>query len=69
MTNDEIKPGARVSWPRCLFTLGRRRIHTYTGVVESFGVGGWVWVLPDGRAASVPVQRAQLTVLLSEERA
>jgi hypothetical protein len=68
MTND-LHIGARVSWPVCRYTLGRSHIITLTGVVESFGVGGWVWVLPDGRAASVPVQRAQLTVLLSEERA
>jgi hypothetical protein len=59
---DEIKVGARVSWPRCLFSGGRRRVITQTGVVESLGVTGWVWVLPDGRLSSVPVERAQLTV-------
>jgi hypothetical protein len=61
MTN-EIKVGTRVSWPRCLFSGGRRRTVTLTGVVESFGMGGWVWVLPDGRLTPTPVERAQLTV-------
>jgi hypothetical protein len=61
MTND-LHIGARVSWPRCLFSGGRRRPIACTGVVESFGVTGWVWVVPDGRLTPTPVERALLTV-------
>jgi hypothetical protein len=61
MTN-EIKVGTRVSWPRCLFSGGRRRTVVCTGTVERFGIGDWVQVRQDGHAAPTPVERAQLTV-------
>jgi hypothetical protein len=66
MTND-LHIGARVSWPVCRYTLGRRRPVTCTGTVHSFGKADWVWVLRDGHAAPEVVDGALLTVVVSEK--